>query len=154
MTPFHIASDNISEPAMQLLIDDGADKNALKPQVHTLHEAVYKGKEEAVKIFLKLKIKPDLALANGMTPLHIASHEGHTDIVESLLYAGANIELGNHYWMDPFIDRIDNIANFDTVQSHYARRQSKGDIYANNNGRSLDLQHHAMAIPKIVKIIN
>ena len=150
MTLFHIASDNISEPAMQLLIDHGADKNALKPQVHALHEAVYKGKEEAVKIFLKLKIKPDLALANGMTPLHIASHEGHTDIVESLLYAGANIELATTTGWTPLLI-ASQYGHFDTVQL-LLHVQAKVN-YANNNGRTPLLTASRYGHTEIVELL-
>ncbi len=76
---------------MQLLIDHGADRNALKPQIHALHEAVYKGDEDVVQTLLRLKVNPDLAFPNHITPLYIASYKGHINIVESLLDAGAKV---------------------------------------------------------------
>jgi ankyrin repeat protein len=87
MTPFHVASDNDNVAAMQLLVDHGADVNKLKPQIHALHEAVYKGEVKTVKSLLRVGVKPDLVLANGLTPLGIAAFEGCVSIVELLLKA-------------------------------------------------------------------
>ena len=37
------------------------------------------------------KILMGLVLQNGLSPLHMASQEGHLDVVKTLIEAGANI---------------------------------------------------------------
>lgn len=121
MTLFHIASDRGNVEAMKLLTDHGADANILKPHIYALHEAVYKGDEEAVKTLLGLKVDPNLALIisikpvrdrdcrtgldyiadlekDEVTPLYIAAHKGHTPIVQLLLDAGAKVREGHNGW--------------------------------------------------------
>lgn len=92
MTLFHIASDHGNVEAMSLLVDHGADVKVLKPQMQPLHEAVYKGDEKTVKALLNLKVDPNIVFEKGMTPLMIAICKGYITIVESLLYAGAEVD--------------------------------------------------------------
>ena len=40
---------------------------------------------------LNLSISVGLCLQNGVSPLYIASEEGHTDVVDILIKAGADI---------------------------------------------------------------
>jgi len=116
MTLFHVMSANGNVEAMELLVDHGADVNILKPHIHALHEAVYKGDEKTVKTLLRLKVDPNLALVIGaehfitrgcsgykvvleiiedkVIPLYIASSKGRAKIVELLLAAGADVNKG------------------------------------------------------------
>jgi len=89
ITPFHVASENKQMHAMQLLVDHGADVNELKPQVHPLHEAVYKGDTKAIQALLALKVNPNVTMAKDVTALFIASLKGHAEIVKLLLAGGA-----------------------------------------------------------------
>lgn len=108
MTPFHVASDNKNVQAMQLLIDHGADMNKLKPSVHALHEAVYKGDKKTVLKLLRMGVNADLVLANGLTPLCIASFEGCTSMVKLLLKAKVNVHHQNSDGFTPLHIAVHN----------------------------------------------
>jgi ankyrin repeat protein len=97
MTPFDIASNNKSEEAMQLLIKHGAITQYCSPRLHAIHEATYKGDKKTIKMFLRLKINPNIATESGCTPLHVASHTGFISIVKLLIKAGACIDTLDKY---------------------------------------------------------
>jgi len=98
MTPFHVASNN--EAATQWLIQNGANKNEIEPSISPLHEAVYKGDIESVRVLLK-RFNLNLNLANEITPLYIAVNEDYTDIVQLLLTADADANRKNGYRETP-----------------------------------------------------
>lgn len=108
MTPFHVASNNKNTKAMQLLVDHGADMNKFKPQIHGLHEAVYKGEIKTVKALLSLGVKPDLVLVNGLTPLCIAAFEGCVSMVKLLLKVKANVHHQNSEGFTPLHIAVHN----------------------------------------------
>lgn len=96
MTLFHIASDNENNNIMQLLIKHGAQVNLDRPPTHALHEAVYKGDTTVVERLLASKTYLNFSnYLSGNTSLHIASYEGHTEIVQLLLDKGAAVDLKN-----------------------------------------------------------
>ncbi|CAK9061651.1 unnamed protein product [Durusdinium trenchii] len=51
----------------------------------TLHDAAWEGNINMVRIFLSKGHSPDLPDEEGSTPLHLASEEGHMQVVKCLL---------------------------------------------------------------------
>lgn len=108
MTPFHVASNNKNTKVIQSLVDHGADMNKLKPQIHALHEAVYKGEVKTVKALLRVGVNPDLVLTNGLTPLCIAAFEGCVSMVKLLLKVKVNVHHQNSEGFTPLHIAVHN----------------------------------------------
>ena len=89
---------------LALLIDEGADGNAVrKDGITALMLAARNAKEaKCVDVLLRYGADPNLAVAPspgaklaervGTTPLHLACRNGYDDCVRSLLKGGANVE--------------------------------------------------------------
>lgn len=45
----------------------------------------------------------NIVTKQGVTPLHLASQEGHTDMVTLLLDKGANIHMSTKVWFLPLV---------------------------------------------------
>jgi ankyrin repeat protein len=91
----HIAIDNEPTKAMQLLTNLRAYTEMPEPQTDALHEAAYAGDEKTIATLCSTKnIDLNLTL-NHKTPLFIAAHEGHVNIVQLLLNAGAKPDTAN-----------------------------------------------------------
>ncbi len=86
MTPLHYAK---KEKIIKLLCEHGAKSETI-PVLHPLHEAAYNNDTEAVEFLLK-KINPNITLANGITPLHVAVHANNIEITQLLLNANAKV---------------------------------------------------------------
>ncbi len=76
------------------LIQAGADVNARDGSFTALHWASFRGNTNSVKLLLaQLGIKLDGTDSDGRTALMAAADHGHTEIVEMLLKAGANVSI-------------------------------------------------------------
>ncbi len=92
-TPLCEAIANGHLEAAQLLIQRGADVNrAGKFRRTPLAIAVMKNRADIVKLLLDSGAEPDTA-ANGLTPLQSAADSGCVECVQSLVEAGADVNL-------------------------------------------------------------
>ncbi|WP_341791363.1 ankyrin repeat domain-containing protein [Rickettsia endosymbiont of Gonocerus acuteangulatus] len=57
-----------------------------------LYDACLEGKEDIVNIFLNAGANPNIRKQSGESPLRIAAHKNHVNIVKSLLKHGADLE--------------------------------------------------------------
>src|SRR5918996_2102639 len=64
---------------------------ALRAATAPVADAAMKGDREAVRTLLKQGADVNQPQGDGMTALHWAATGGHADLVETLLYAGANV---------------------------------------------------------------
>jgi hypothetical protein len=91
-TPLHIAAANGDQDIVELLIDAGADLNAVssagfQDHVVPLYEAAFNGHKDIVELLLDKG-----ADINGQgTALHAAVNQNHKDIVELLIQRGADV---------------------------------------------------------------
>ncbi len=99
-TPLLVAAREGHTEIVRLLLDAGADVNAVEPTFGAvpLHKAAYNGH---VDILRMLAARPGVALdvpgpSNGYTPLHDAIWLGYVDCAEVLVSAGARIDLPAH----------------------------------------------------------
>jgi Ankyrin repeats (3 copies) len=76
------------------LLQAGADVNSRDDGFTALHWASYRGNTNSVKLLLAQPgIKLDEASPDGRTALMAAAEQGHGEIVEMLLKAGANVSI-------------------------------------------------------------
>ena len=90
----HIASTNDDTQTVQLLVDCGADVNALNEDGQTpLHTAAGGKKDcpELCSILLQHNVKIDAVDKDGNQPLHLAWKRGHTRTSRLLLSNGADV---------------------------------------------------------------
>lgn len=115
-TALHIAAGISTPEVVQLLLDHGANINAVtcpsgsdssskpmpgshapvarcNPGVTPLWVACNRGRTEVVRLLLSHEPKPllDVCDGEGDTPLMMAARRGHTEIVQMLVDSGANI---------------------------------------------------------------
>ena len=94
LTPLHIATVHGHTNAMQLLIDNGADINAITKcgwKHISLHIASYGNNIDAVQLLINNGANINITDACGNTPLHDAVDNGHPNIIQLLIDKGANI---------------------------------------------------------------
>jgi hypothetical protein len=86
------AIDVKSPAVVRVLVDAGADVNALGPykQSHLLNAASM-GNAEVVKILLGAGADPNVPNEYGIAPLSSASEQGQLEIVKLLIAGGANV---------------------------------------------------------------
>ncbi|KAM0921247.1 hypothetical protein ACQ4PT_007123 [Festuca glaucescens] len=84
--------DSDSYDIAKLLLDNGADVNAVCQNGTVLHIAVENGISDAlVKLLLDKGVDPNTINISGFTPLHLAAMKGASDVAEFLLAKGADI---------------------------------------------------------------
>jgi len=92
-TPLHLAVKNQAEVAANLLLENGADVNAVDANEQTpLHLASAAGSMDLVELFLRHEAKVDAADRAGRTPLFIALEERREEVASRLVDAGAAVD--------------------------------------------------------------
>ncbi|HHY50433.1 MAG TPA: ankyrin repeat domain-containing protein [Alphaproteobacteria bacterium] len=92
-TPLGLAAFFDRMPVFELLLPITRDLNerARNPQqVAAIHAATAAGNARMVEALLRAGADPDLAQADGFTPLHAAAHSGNAAIAGLLLLFGAD----------------------------------------------------------------
>lgn len=98
-SPLHVAAREGHEGAIRLLLDAGADVNAIEAPREgerwlewwtPLHFAVLGGKSKAAKILLERRADVNAADKSKLTPLHYAAWAGDVEMVKVLLAAKAD----------------------------------------------------------------
>ncbi len=92
-TALHLASFFGAEPAAELLLDAGADPEAVSrndQRVQPLHSAVAGGRFAIARRLVDLGVDVGMAQQAGFRPLHGAAQNGDELTVELLLVAGAD----------------------------------------------------------------
>ena len=93
-TALHIATAEARKEVVKLLVERGANVNAVDTFDHTpLHEAVLKGNVTIIAALLAVKaVNVDAKCKHGMTPLLLAARAGKAEIVKLLCDRGADLE--------------------------------------------------------------
>ncbi len=94
-TALHLAAFFNQKPSASLLVDAGADVNAVADnpsQVQPLHSAVAGGSVEIIKLLLQRGANVDARQKGGWTALQAAAKVGETCMLDILLDFGANPE--------------------------------------------------------------
>lgn len=90
------------EHRIRLLVEKGADINALDPQGYApIHTAARKRHADQVKLFAELGANVDLPDSDGMTALQHAVMRDHVPSIKALLERGADIEGRNSQGYSP-----------------------------------------------------
>ncbi|OQV13927.1 Ankyrin repeat and EF-hand domain-containing protein 1 [Hypsibius exemplaris] len=101
-TPLIEASRRGSVPVMKLLLDEGADADAVDyKQVHAAHEAAYHGHVPALQLLASFGANLDTPSYNGNTPLHLAVSSQQLAAVRYLAHRGANANAKNKLGLTP-----------------------------------------------------
>jgi ankyrin repeat protein len=79
-----------SEETIQLLLDAGADPNAVQAAGFTpLHQAAAAGKAAIVRLLLRHGARADVRCDQGKLPIDYARERGHAEVIEALQSAHA-----------------------------------------------------------------
>ncbi len=90
--PLHFAASIGRNECIKILIENGANIQAVSFNGTALHIASKNGHLATVKYFVEeTDLNIDIKDYTGMTPLHYASYGGHTDIIKYLLSQGAKV---------------------------------------------------------------
>jgi len=92
VTPLHVAAFKGNLNMMKLLLDAGANVDAVDCKNSTpLHYAALEGKPEAAMLLLVEGVNCEIADGAGFTPLHIAAQKNNDQIVKLLIKYQANV---------------------------------------------------------------
>ncbi|MDR3285202.1 MAG: ankyrin repeat domain-containing protein [Holosporales bacterium] len=90
-TPLHDAAFYAYTEVIKVLIDAGANKNAIDPNGMTpLHYATFFGDAKTIRVLIDAGADKNARDTNGMTPLHHVAAGRHTEAVRVLIDAGAD----------------------------------------------------------------
>jgi len=91
--PLHLAAFFRRPEAVRLLLERGADANAVaanETRVAPLHSATAGGDHESVRLLLDAGADPNSRQRGGFAPLHAAAAAGDRELVELLIESGAD----------------------------------------------------------------
>lgn len=103
---FICAASEVDLNRLESVIKQGVDlnaKNVDKDQYTALHFCAWDGKVDAIKVLLRNGALPDIIGNDGRTALHLASANGHAEVVDILIAAGVDVnrripnDFGQHY---------------------------------------------------------
>jgi ankyrin repeat protein len=100
-------------------------KSSVPPAISDIHEASEGG--DLAKVERLLQDNPGLVSSkgdNGMTPLHVASSNGHSAIVELMLAKGAKVDVRNDFSEERFFVRPSGLMS----ALHFAARNGHKDV--------------------------
>lgn len=84
-TILHIAARTGAVEDMKVLIDAGANVNAVGDMGHTpLHQAAMRGQVESVRLLLRSGAGPDIKNEYGQTAVDVAALGGHDEVLKAL----------------------------------------------------------------------
>ena len=86
------------------------------PLAITLGVACGEGDIETVQSVVKQGADPDISIVHGLTPLMIASHCGHIDVVDVLLLRGVDIDKRDDVSSNTARDHATDTRNFDIAE--------------------------------------
>jgi ankyrin repeat protein len=116
-TPLHLAAAFAGPDAVRLLLERGANVQALSrnpQQNQPLHAALaLSGDLETIRLLLDAGAQVNATQAGGFTPLHSAASAGRRDAAELLLARGADSSQADHQGNTP---------------AHYARQRGHADL--------------------------
>ena len=118
------------DAAAQVLIDAGADTNAVEPTFMAvpLHKATYNGRTEMTRALAAVS-KTDInfqGLTNGYSPLHDALWHGFEDCAMILVQAGADLTLRGHDGLLAYDIAVDVLGEDAPVTREIAARTNRG----------------------------
>ena len=103
-TPLHQAANIGSSALAQLLLDSGADINALNLQLNTpLHEAIRAKKLEVARLLVEKGADIQRQNINQKSPLHFAAQYDQMEMGRLLIAKGAAIDARDDYLRTPFL---------------------------------------------------
>jgi hypothetical protein len=101
-TPLHWAVRGASVSMLALLVDKGAEVNAVdRGGSAPLHSLASAGNAEGLRLLLDRGAEVNLASAQGETALHLAAVAGRVEAVRLLIARKADIERANSYGRTP-----------------------------------------------------
>jgi len=108
-TPLLFAAQNASYDVIRLLIEHGANVNAVENTNQTpLHRACFSGSLNCVKLLVDNGAAINHAEVKGITPVVIALGHRFKEIVDYLLLQGALIPIENKALYDAYIEDIED----------------------------------------------
>jgi ankyrin repeat protein len=102
-TPLHLAAMKGNSDVLQLLLENGAQVDALASDsgCTSLHYAAGLGHVELCELLVRYGADPDAQTARLQTPLHLAVASGHSDVVALLLKYHARLDSRDTNGMTP-----------------------------------------------------
>jgi len=95
-TPLHFAAFFSQPAAAEVLLNNGADPNAVATngsKLAVINSAAASGNAEIVRMLLREGANPDAQQEGGYTALHAAAQHNNADMTKALLDAGANTSI-------------------------------------------------------------
>jgi hypothetical protein len=111
-TPLHLAAAEGNNDAVQLLLESGAEVDAVATDsgCTSLHYAASLGHVELCESLVRYGADPDAQTARQGTPLHLAVSRGHPEVVALLLKYRARLDIRDKNGMTP-LQQAENIKN-------------------------------------------
>jgi len=116
-TPLHWAARGGSVSMLALLVDKGAEVNAVdRGGSAPLHSLASAGNTEGLRLLLDRGAEVNLASAQGETALHLAAVAGRVEAVRLLIARKADIERANSYGRTPLVLAAREMGGIDVIR--------------------------------------